>query len=234
MEKFIFLLISALVLAGCQKDDELIAEKKLDSDISLKSIGNSHVWTHGDWSSRILYEARYALSSAYANGYSSNTTGSGIYQKWYGDWDYTSDDIYARDQAEAEGYGIMGLVGPDGSYYLGGECTYFVRLILFRSTYWNFNDHYAMPNYPGSVYDQSLLAKEDDPTQFQPGWVLFTITNRHYAISEKRATIGGVSGWWVIDSNWVRSYTIGKHFMSDTQLINLGYRGMLPDLGTDN
>ncbi len=200
-------------------------------------VGEAHEWTHGDWSSRVLWEAKYALSQA-ADGYSSNTTGSGIYKKWYGDWDYVNSDATARDNAKIEGYDIMGPVGADGyGHYRGGECTYFVRLILYRATYWAFNDHYAMHNYPDSVYSETDNL-ESDPSNFQPGWMLLTPSNTHYAIAEKRETIDGVSGWWVIDSNWVGwpdyTYVIGKHFMSDSLLINHGYYGTPPVLGTYN
>ncbi len=196
-------------------------------------VGESHSWSHSDWSSRVLWEAKYALSQD-ADGYSDNHSGSGLSEKWYGDWDYANDDTTERDNAEDEGYGIMGTIGgPNGSgYYLGGQCTYFVRLVLYRATYWYFSDHYAMHNYPYSVYD-NLGGLEDDPTQFQPGWMLID-EDTHYAIAEKRATISGVSGWWVIDSNWVGSYVIGKHFMSDATLESQGYRGKSPDKGTWN
>ncbi len=70
----------------------------------------AHAWTHGDWSSRVLYEARHALSKS-NDGYSSNSDGSDIYQKWYGDWDYANDDATARDNAIEEGYGIVGPLG---------------------------------------------------------------------------------------------------------------------------
>lgn len=195
-------------------------------------VGESHAWTHGDWSSRVLWEARYALSQN-ADGYSSKSSGSGLSKIWYGDWDYSNSDTIARDKAGAEGYNVVGPLGAYGSYYRGGECTYFVRLVLYRSTYWYFSDHYAMHNYPNSVYG-NISGLQSDPAQFQPGWMLLTATNSHYAIAEKRETISGVSGWWVIDSNWVGSYIIGKHFMSDSTLQSQGYRGTVAYLGTWN
>ncbi len=210
----------------------VLAISSFSTSKAIAEVGESHNWTHSDWSSRVLWEARYALSQD-ADGYSSNYSGSGLSKKWYGDWDYVNDDTTARDNARGEGYGIMGPVGPYGSYYRGGQCTYFVRLILYRATYWYFNDHYAMHNYPDSVYG-NVNGLEDDPTQFQPGWMLITATNTHYAIAEKRETISGVSGWWVIDSNWVGSYVIGKHFMSDATLQSQGYHGTAAYLGTWN
>ena len=153
-------------------------------------------------------------------------------KKWYGDWDYANDDTTARDNADDEGYGVVGNLGYSGGYYRGGWCTYFVRLVLYRATYWNFDDHYAMHNYPYSVYG-NLNNLEDDPTLFEPGWMLID-ESTHYAIAEERETINGTSGWWVIDSNWVGSHVIGKHFMSDAYLSSQGYRGTKGLKGTDN
>ncbi len=90
-----------------------------------------------------------------------------------------------------------------------------------------------MHNYPNSVYG-NVNGLESNPTHFQQGWILMTATNTHYAIAEKPATIGGVSGWWVIDSNWVGSYVIGKHFMSNADLQSQGYHGTSAYLGTWN
>lgn len=199
--------------------------------------GEAHTWNHGDWTSRVLWEARRALSQS-ASGYSSNSAGSGQYQKWYADWNYVASDPWARDRAQAEGYYIMGPVTPTGGYYRGGECTYFVRLILFRSTYWAYWDHYAMHNYPNSVYGnvQVSATMTNQPNQFRPGWMLIRAdpSSPHYAIAEKRATVGGKAGWWVIDSNWVAPHIIGKHFMSDDFLKQQKYHGTAPQKGTWN
>lgn len=150
---------------------------------TLAVQGEGHKWTHGDWSARVLWEARYALSKS-ANGYSSSTTGTGIYQKWYGDWDYVANDTNAKNQAELEAYYVVGQVGPYNGHFRGGWCTFFVRLVLYRATYWYFNDHYTTPVYPKTVY--TITDKMTKiPSQFKPGWVLLTPTNIHYAIAEK-------------------------------------------------
>lgn len=203
---------------------------------AFAEVDEGHAWTHSDWSSRVLWEARYALSQN-ADGESSTSAGSGVYKKWYGDWNYTADDTYARNEAGYENWDIVGSLGYSNGYYLGGQCTYFVRLILYRATYWNYDDHYTTPAYPSSVYTITG-ATTDDPSEFQAGWVLLTPTNTHYAIAEKRETIGGVTGWWVIDSNWVdystQQFVIGKHFMSDSFLESQGYYGWQPDRGSNN
>lgn len=203
-------------------------------------LREGHSWQHGDWTSRVLYEARYALNKN-ANGTSGVTQGSGAQQKWYGDWDYVSSDAVALAGAQTEAAGFVGTLSPaltsiipGKSVYRGGWCTFFVRLVLYRSTYYNFVDHYTTPGFP----DVGLYTIQDSMTQVysnvQSGWVLLTPKNTHYAIAERREIVDGNVGWWVIDSNYVCSYCIGRHFFSDASLKTLGYYGWKPDRGTNN
>lgn len=193
-------------------------------------VGEAHAWTHGDWSSRVAYEARYALSQS-ANGTSSLSRSGGGY---YGDWDYVGSDSFANNRATAEAGGTSwtGVLGPYNGYYAGGECTYFVRLVLYRSTYSSFSDHFTTPNYGvGSMYDING-EMDSNPSNWQPGWALRG--NGHYAFADQRTSVGGQNGWWVIDSNYVGSYRIGKHFFTDTQLASSSYYGWRPQRGSNN
>jgi hypothetical protein len=227
-----YLLITSIVgmfMFGCGAEDVSINGVEQDK---VATVGEGHAWTHSDWSSRVLYEARYALSAANHDGTSNNphNTASVI----YGDWDYVADDAFAhgRASAEAGGGGWVGTVGQDGDYFQGGECTYFVRLVLYRSTYWNFSDHYTTPNYG----DTSMYVINDEmdsnPNNWQGGWVLRG--NTHFAIAEQRAYVNGSWGWWVIDSNYIGVYRIGKHFFTDSQLSSGGYYGWKPFRGSYN
>lgn len=221
------LLATTASLSACGGDETPVGS------ISQAVVGEGHLWTHSDWSSRVAYEARYALSQS-ANGVSSRPIpGVG----YYGDWNYVANDSFAHSRASAEAGGgdWVGPVGESGGYYLGGQCTYFVRLVLYRATYWAFSDHYTTPNYGMNpwhgMYEIGYIENKNAyPSQWQPGWVLLSATCGHYAIAEQRAYNGGW-GWWVIDSNYVGgggNFRIGKHFFTDSQLVNCNYFGSQP------
>ncbi|NVN97188.1 hypothetical protein HXX01_03080 [Candidatus Nomurabacteria bacterium] len=207
---------------------------------SYAASSKSGPWPYGDWSSRVVYEARRALSPR-ADGTSAQPIASGGY---YGDWNYTASDTYALSKAAAEAAPgvkdplkslLVGPTGKSGTYFLGGECTFFVRLILYRATYWNFSKHLTTPNYPASVYTITPSMTKNYST-VKPGWV-FTSPNKHMAIAESRATVNKAIGWWVIDSNWVTGnggHAIGKHFMADTYLKNNNYYGWKADWAMEN
>lgn len=60
------------------------------ANFSNATPGQGSPWTHGDWSSRVAWEARYALSQS-ANGVSNfQTTNDSYGQRWYGDWNYVA------------------------------------------------------------------------------------------------------------------------------------------------
>lgn len=197
----------------------------------------------GDWSSRVLWEARYALSrradgSSAAPVYRDNT--NTLVLQYYGDWDYVNSDPYARDKAVQEAYGQYGtfLGGAVGGHYCGGTCAYAVRLILYRSTYWTgYGWHLTTPGYPGSVYswcDASHMTQQYGAAK--PGWIISS-PGVHLAILEARAWDFGGWGWWVIDANWVggRGHEwIGKHFMTDAALKAGNYWAWLPSWATTN
>ena len=208
-------------------------------------------WPSGDWSSRIVWEAKKALSSAYATSGtlpSGQTTATG-YPAWFGNWNYTADDVWARDKASTEAGGgqWVGPLGSDGSgHFMGGECTYFVRLVLFRSSYWTGNNLHLTLMSP-SVYavDTTPGATTTNMAAVQPGWVLFTDpattggSYSHMAIAEKRETVSGKLGWWLIDSNWVGqsagyTHVIGRHFFPDSKLTGDKYVGWRPHLARSN
>ncbi|MCG2686667.1 hypothetical protein L6278_00845 [Candidatus Parcubacteria bacterium] len=219
--------VIGMFMFGCGSEDNSSI-----SSINQAVVNEGHSWTHADWSSRVLYEARYALSRTYADGTSNNPIGtSPNYTAYYGDWNYVANDSSAHTKASAEAGGgdYVGPVGQSGSYYLGGQCTYFVRLVLYRATYWNFSDHYTTPNYGISSMYTVTGEMDSNPSNWQGGWALRG--NGHYAIAEQRAYFNGSWGWWVIDSNWLGgggNYRIGKHFFTDSQLSSGGYYGWKP------
>ena len=69
------------------------------------------------------------------------------------------------------------------------------------------------------------------PANWQGGWILRG--NGHFAIAEQRVYFNGSWGWWIIDSNYVGTHRIGKHFLTDSQLSSGGYRGWKP-VGASN
>jgi hypothetical protein len=238
ISKLLFISLVSLCLSSCL--DTTTVEDDDVGQASYAITGEGHAWQHGDWTARILYEARYALN-ADADGYSNIESGSGASKKWYSDWNYVTSDSYAFTQASSEASNIVGTVTPalwvpslGTSVYRGGWCTFFVRLVMYRATYWAFDDHYTTPNYPNSSVYTITPAMTKNYASMQPGWVFLSPASTHYAIAEKRETIGGVAGWWMIDSNYVCSYCIGKHFMSDATLSNQGYYGWKPDRGTND
>lgn len=256
MKGFIKLFAVALVaatlglgLAACSKVDKIagpettISQTMSDSTAVGQKPGvaptnavdrSGFPWAYGDWTSGVLYEARFALSSAYRNGTSKVSAGNGAY---YGDWDYVNSDPFARDAAKSEAFQQWGYhIGPYNGHYSGGTCTWFVRLVLYRATYGaRYGSHLTTPNYPGSVYswcDWGHMTRNWN--QVRGGFVGSSPGN-HMLIFESRAYSGGKIGWWVIDSNWVGgkgNEFIGRHFMSDESLNNGNYWAWYPSWAT--
>lgn len=200
--------------------------------------GPGFTWNHGDYSSRVRWEARYALSRS-ANGTSTNPYGN----SWFGDWDYVASDSYAYNRAAAEAGWVVGGIatntGISPARYRGGWCTFFVRLILFRSTYWTgYGQHLTTPAFPEQVYahvDGNYMTDRYDTVQ--PGWIFVTAVNQHYAVADERANVNGSWGWWFIDANYVGgngNFYIARHFMSDATLRANSYRAWRPDRATNN
>jgi hypothetical protein len=222
-----------MFMFGCSSGNTTVNGVGIEQN-KVAQVDEGHAWTHGDWSSRVLYEARYALSASNHNGTSNNPNNTST--KIYGDWNYVANDAYAHSKASAEAHGTVGTVGQSGGYYLGGWCTYFVRLVLYRATYTSFSDHYTVPNYGYSgMYDPLIPGcgvMDPNPANWQGGWVLRS--GDHYAFAEQRVCVNGSWGWWIIDSNWVKSWTIGKHFFTDNQLSSGGFYGWRPVWGSYN
>lgn len=209
----------------------------------------TYEWSHGDWTSRIVWEARYALSQS-ANGVSNNSNYNYYPPIWYGDWDYPASDSWALQKAIAEqgGSGWSGDLGPitinGKTYFRSGWCTMFVRLVLFRSTYWaGYGEHLAL-HYPG-VYDINEGEMTRNWSSVQPGWIFIKKPNtggsEHMAIADQRDYQNGSWGWWFIDANYVGfsisgspQFIVGRHFMSDQQLNNGQYWGWYPHLANHN
>jgi hypothetical protein len=196
-------------------------------------------WSHGDWCTRVVWEARHALSAS-ASGVSNWPVSQDSYgPRWYGDWNYVASDAYAYGKAAAEAGGVVGGVADASTgQHRGGWCTYFVRLILMRATYWaGFNEHLTTPGFPGSVYSWTNGASmTQDYGSMRPGFV-FSSPGRHMAIADVRATVNGRIGWYVIDANYVGgdgNFFIGRHFLPDTVLKANNYWGWYPSWATTN
>ena len=196
-------------------------------DNSWAISGEGHPWTHGDWSSRVAWEARYALSQS-----SNGTSGT---QTSYGNRNYVASDWYAYNKAATEAGWVVGTVGNQK----GGWCTFFVRLVLFRSTYWTgYGDHLTTPQYPDKVYaNVNSGYMTNQYGSVQPGWIFISSDKMHYAIADSRALINGQWGWWFIDSNYVGgngNFYIGRHFMPDGKLSSDNYWAWYPSQATLN
>ncbi len=202
----------------------------------------------GDWSSRVLWEARHALSQS-ASGTSAWSISVDKYgPRWLGDWNYATggSDNYAFEKASSEAAGYIGPCTDDAAnHHRAGWCPFFVRLILYRSTYWaGYGWHLTMPNYPNSVYSWcNGNYMTPNPNAALPGWIGLSPSKPHAMVLDSRDTVRGSSGyqtgWWVIDSNWVGSdngyvYYIGKHFLPDSALQSMGFWFWCPTLATPN
>lgn len=253
-KSFFFVSFFLLTISGCGREEDLVSNESLlsENEVVVENVQNNEdiqsdkvggpgfTWTHGDWSFRVLWEARYALSQS-ANGISklpiSNVPGNNL--GWYGDWDYPAKDLKALEQSKAEASGVVGSLGPDAyGHFRGGWCTFFVRLVLYRSSYWaGYNDHLVPPGFPLSVYTVTP-SMTNNYSLVKPGWVFASKSAVHMAIADSRATVDGKIGWWIIDANYVGGgngyFVIGKHFMSDAKLLSNGYLGWLPDWASSN
>ena len=223
--------------------------------------GESHTWTHGDdWIARIAYEARAAFHAPFAAAHADmphkvessqlppsyeNLQGAKAY---LGTVNYVYSDMTAYSmfygETVADKNGLAG--GPyttsDGkTYYAGGECTFFAGLVLLRSTYWAWSDHYATPNFPGAMYGIPDSQTTQAWSTVQPGWVLVTkggADGPHYAVVERAGKAdhsdGTPTGLWIIDSNYVYQHGIGYHFIPFSVLNARNYRAWKPNRGTYN
>lgn len=197
-------------------------------------------WAYGDWTSGILYEARFALSRAH-NGISSvpvyvSSTNRTV-KAYYGDWDYVNSDPFARDAAKKEAFYQWGYhIGPYNGHFSGGTCTWFVRLVLYRATYGaGYGVHLTTPNYPYSVYSWTDWGHMTRNWGQVRGGFVGSSPGNHMLIFDSRATFSGKIGWWVIDSNYLGGAGpewIGKHFMSDEQLNSDNYWAWYPSWAT--
>jgi len=225
--------------------------------ILFSMSAHSLEWSGGDWSSRVAWEAKAAFGgTAYANNGtlpSAGKTTSLNYDAWYGNQDYAYSDSYALQMASYEAGGGQ-WVGPlgyyDGVRYRGGECTFFVRLVLYRSSYWVGNGTHLTTMSPSVYTEDSSAYVTRTWSNVQPGWILISPSTPHMGVAISRAyvktlgTNGSYSwGWWIIDSNFVGNTTsdspkythmIGRHFMSDTYLSSKGYFAWRPHLARAN
>lgn len=174
------------------------------------------------WESRVLSEACYALSqsrSGYSNkSYGGNAMGDWPYP-WQGDCCDALGVVTRKMYSVASDRGLLGLWS--GQYQQGGECKFFVNLVLYRSSYGYPGGHLILP---GGTYTYS---GSRDWRNAGPGWIIQSASMPHTAIVV--ANYG--SSLSVIDANWVGgrgSYVISRHIISASTLDTKGFRAYRP------
>jgi|GEM_PF-2282036 len=231
-------------LTGCERSAESILGPETNRQLPRPgtephNATTGYAWTYGDWTARVNWEARYALSMA-AKGVSGRSLSADRYgPRWYGDWNYVGSDPFALGRAKIEAKYITGAkLGWIDGYACGGTCTFFVRLVLYRATYGApYGVHLTTPNHPGSVYswcDWAHMTRRWG--EVRPGFVASSPGN-HMALFDQRAFVNGVWGWYLIDSNyvgWNGGERIGKHFLPDTVLNAQNYWAWYPSWATPN
>jgi len=227
----LFLMLAAMFIAtmgclmymqGCsdQKENPLISENQSDSS----SLGILPKVTGPAWENNVLSEACYALSQS-RSGYSNlNWNGYAM-----GDWPYPwqGDCCGALAKVTKEMYGAntggRGSLGLwQGLYQQGGECKFFVNLILYRCSYGFPGGHLMLPG--GSYYYTSPKNWRDA----QPGYIIQSASMPHTAIVIANY---GSSGLSVIDANWIGgrySYAIGRHVIPPSTLDQKGFLAYRP------
>lgn len=189
----------------------------------------------------VVHQAYYALDQS-ANGTSSKTIGG----NYAGDWNWlTSDGSYSTVRGwfgcnssdwavngdscpQLAGwvsfysnpwqYGYINSYSPQLNFYgRGGQCVYFVNLVLYRAGAYG-----QLPNLP-TMWVQSISI-----SNVQPGDVLqrYNVPGQinHVAIAvQVYKTNGVVTSVDVVDSNWITDYganmeIIGRHNISGSTL----------------
>lgn len=182
------------------------------------------------WEANLLSEAKYALSQS-RSGYSNLIYRPSQYISYYmSDWAYPTqgDCCDALGTVTKLMYGSTtspsrGALGKWlGLYQQGGECKFFVNLVLYRSSYGFPGGHLKLPG--GGVY---TYKNPQNWRNAQPGYILQSASMPHTAIVV--ANYG--SGLTVIDANWVGgrgSYAIARHNLSAADLDANGYSSYRP------
>lgn len=245
----VLLLLVGLGLMGCSSRVDRMIGPQPDSTTSispLNAVNRATIrWPAGDWSANVAWEARHAMSNRHDGMSNWPVPGDAYGPRWLADRCYTgswwgeANDPNALPKAVAESFGYVGTVGHEagGSHHYSGWCTFFVRYVLYRSSYGlNNGYHLTMPNFgQGSLYAWCTPAyMTNNFSQARPGWIgLRPPPNEHSLILDQRAIVNGRDGWWVIDGNYVAPWLIGRHFMPISTL-NLSYWAWQPTLATSN
>jgi hypothetical protein len=215
-----FILIVSVVNVGCghQLPTALSRDSVPDTISVPRPIPQP---ASANWANSVVSEACYALSQ--------NRSGTSrlMYQGSYmGDWPYpwAGDCCNALSRVTSLMYGgnttWRGGLGTWNGYQQGGQCKFFVNLVLYRSSYGYPGGHLFLP----SQYGYANRSWRDA----QPGWVIQApADNPHTAL-----VLSNGGGWLdVIDANWVAGagrYLISRHRLSASTLDAWGFRSYNP------
>lgn len=244
-----YLVLWVMLLSGCAVEDQHSSITAPDSSRTSQPMNATNKatlqWPSGDWSGNVAWEARHAMSNRQDGTSNWPVPGDAYGPRWIADrcytgaWNGDANDPYALQQAINESFGYVGTIGHEsgGSHHLSGWCTFFARLVLYRSSYGLGNGyHLTTPNFGhGSMWDwcnSAYMTKSFESAR--PGWLAFhPPTGEHVAILDQRATVNGRDGWWVIDGNYVGGWLIGRHFLPMT-VLKTSYWAWAPTLATSN
>jgi hypothetical protein len=170
------------------------------------------------WEGYIVSEAFYALSQSRNGGSSRSYNGYTM-----SDWPYPLQGDCCNALGIVTNYmygGNIGLRGPLGlwlnQYQQGGQCKFFVNLVLYRSSYGYPGGHLVLT--PGYSWSPSYSVYDA-----QPGWIIQSPSLPHTAIVVSRLS----NGLDVVDANWIGgngSYAIGRHPITWSTLNAYGFR----------
>lgn len=240
-----FLTAASISTEGCSKKNDLVAPV-IEQSVPAAPIDSTAspvlpvvpivrpMRLAADPRQAIIEELFYALNQAHTGFSNKAINGNAV-----SDWNYICSDQNAYSVMRSRygsnssvwgsfftgldrvngGYLVPTTYGLSGGYGRGGQCVYFVNLILYRSaTYWDNNRF--LSGYGDYIYDYNHGRQSTKPLdQVQPGDVIQTTWNnghRAIAVLVFRDASGRVTAIDVIDSNFCNgdgAEIIGRHLM---------------------
>lgn len=185
------------------------------------------------WGDKIVSEAYYTLSQTRSGGSTKSYKDTRGRTWTMSDWNWAQTDREAdghvsnyigcknKDEdgrASCDYY--RGKTGSMDGYYRGGECKFFVNMVLYRSSYgWGNREHLVTPHW----YNYA----NRDVRDAEVGWVIQKSTSPHTAIVVYKYA-GGLD---VVDSNYIgqdrgHEHWIARHLMTWSELG--GYKAWCP------
>ncbi len=198
---------SLMFMQGCSEEKPV--EPIIQADLPDSNIDMQAERVNGPaWENNVLSEVCYALSQS-RSGYSTKSWNGYA----MGDWPYPWQGDCCNALGKVTSYMYGGCTSCRGSlglwlgqYQQGGECKFFVNLVLYRSSYGFPGGHLILPGGTYSYYGAQNWRNAG------PGWIIQSASMPHTAIVV--ANYG--YGLSVIDANWVGgrgSYAIARHII---------------------